>query len=717
MGDVQTQYFPLVGGEDRVTSPLTVSPGRLRLSQNYDCNFDGGYRRISGYERFDGRPAPNDATFFGQVVRYTPITGFPTLDWAAGDVITGMTSGATGVLFAISTNNAVGYGEGGYGEGGYGGGLLDYVWTTFNFTGTFIQGETLTNGTQTAVAITSLIEKLAANDDDFLATLAGAQEARRVLITTVPGAGPVRGVFTLKGNVYAFRDDSITAPASTYVWRATASGWQLVPYGTYLAFLMGTYEVERNDTITGATSGATAKVSAFMVASGSPADGDAAGRLYLKEQVGTFTAGEQLFIGPELAATAGTVTAILPPHPEDLVGGSEVYETVRNNFFADADSDAVYGVNGYGKAFAFDGAQYIEILTGNTDDRPTHIAAHRDHLFLSFRGGSLQASSDGNPYDWRAINGAAEFGAGSEITNIISSIEVLTVLCADRISQLYGATIYDWVLKPYSSDVGGFARTAQNMGRSYFLDARGIIALDAVRDFGNFASAAISTDIQPRLRDQIPDALTTLVVRGRNLYRLLFKDGTGWTAAFRANELVGFTQFRLHEDHPPSCTHTGSTSTLGDERVFFGSTNGFVYEMERDTPERSSFDGQDIQAFFRVHFNHLKSPRVRKRYRKAVFELDAPVHGEIIFDADFGYATQDTPELERTDIAVKGGGAFWGTRNWSEFVWSEQAVSEAEARIDGTGTNVSFLISSTGQEPPHIFHGVVLHFTPRRLQR
>ena len=58
----RTQHFPLVGGEDLVTPPISKKPGRLLYSNNYEPGKAGGYARIEGYERFDGRPKPSEAS-------------------------------------------------------------------------------------------------------------------------------------------------------------------------------------------------------------------------------------------------------------------------------------------------------------------------------------------------------------------------------------------------------------------------------------------------------------------------------------------------------------------------------------------------------------------------------------------------------------------------------------------------------------------------------
>ena len=58
---MKTHSWRLAGGIDLVRSPIMrhKAPGELIGCMNYEAR-DEGYRRISGYERFDGRKAPSD---------------------------------------------------------------------------------------------------------------------------------------------------------------------------------------------------------------------------------------------------------------------------------------------------------------------------------------------------------------------------------------------------------------------------------------------------------------------------------------------------------------------------------------------------------------------------------------------------------------------------------------------------------------------------------
>ena len=63
MPPVKYNLIQLQGGLDLVTPTLSLPPGVARDSVNFEVAITGGYSRIPGYERYDGRPNPSDAIY------------------------------------------------------------------------------------------------------------------------------------------------------------------------------------------------------------------------------------------------------------------------------------------------------------------------------------------------------------------------------------------------------------------------------------------------------------------------------------------------------------------------------------------------------------------------------------------------------------------------------------------------------------------------------
>ena len=116
----------------------------------------------------------------------------------------------------------------------------------------------------------------------------------------------------------------------------------------------------------------------------------------------------------------------------------------------------------------------------------------------------------------------------------------------------------------------------------------------------------------------------------------------------------------------------------------------------------------------------MRSPRVEKRFRKIVFDLELEETAGIYFQPDFDFSATGIPNslLFTTGLDLIGGGAFWNQGNWNEFLWNAQILSQTEKWIPGSGINMGLLIySSSDLEKSYILHGLVTHWTPRVLRR
>ena len=232
-------FVPFAGGVDLETPPLFIPAGYCRASQNYECDINGGYKRVMGYERFDGRTAPSAAAY-----ATIPVTITGTV--AANDTITGVTSAATAVVVANVTT---------------------YLVIT-KIVGTFV-AETLNVG-GSAQATSSA----GATVDGASTPLLHAQyknlaaDEYRDDIAAVTGSGSIRGGFKFGGVNYALRDNA--GGTAAVLFKSTASGWSAVALGRELSFTSGgVTEIVEGNTITGAISGATAVITRVMLQSGS----------------------------------------------------------------------------------------------------------------------------------------------------------------------------------------------------------------------------------------------------------------------------------------------------------------------------------------------------------------------------------------------------------------------------------------------------------------
>lgn len=536
-----------------------------------------------------------------------------------------------------------------------------------------------------------------------------AMEYMRAFILAVPGVGPVRGVQEYNADVYAFRDNA--GQTACVMHKATAAGWEEQDLGSRIPFTDAGAGVEyvEGEIITGAVSGAYATISRVVRQSGT----------WGTDAAGYFIVGD-ITNGPfQAEATTGDIAGVVPIDSAEIAttllpGGR--YEFDNYNFYGTSGTYRMYGADGVNPCFEWDGSVYVPILTGNTNDSPSHVKAHKFHLMLCFEKGSLQNSATGNPYIW-AGGGANEIGTGEELVGIEVEVgNTLAVMCRNRTRMLYGSnTVEDpWDLKTISNEAGGIEWTMQRMGETKYLDDRGMTTLEAVQDFGDFKAGVFSQLIEPLILAKKTNVVSSMIVKSKNQYRLFFNDGSGISATFDNNEIKGFTEFEYYYGASlpivANCTANGEDEN-GAEIMFIGGDNGFVYQVDKGT----SMDGDAVEAFIRFSFSHMGSPQDIKRFLKAVFEVTATDNTTISFTPDFDYSARD--DITQ-DLTVKASGGFWNIDNWNEFVWSGAAVNAPEAYLDGSGKNIGLSIyhESTYDEP-YILHGATVHYEHRRRER
>ncbi len=301
---------------------------------------------------------------------------------------------------------------------------------------------------------------------------------------------------------------------------------------------------------------------------------------------------------------------------------------------------------------------------------------------------------------------------GEDITGLlIQPGDVLAVFTRNSTKQLQGSSVDDYVLSDLAPESGAIGRTVQNIGVAYVFDDRGINQITRTQAYGNFNHATVSRLAQTAVDNLRSKIAASAVYRSRNQYRIYGNDGTGLIVGLEGNKVIGITTL----DYPVNvtCACSGEDST-GKDVVFFGADNGFVYQADKG----SSFDGEAIEAILRPVFNHIGSPRQRKRFRKAVLEMDATAYASIRVQPEFTYGDEDTASHILQTATVQGGGGYYDEDDYEAIYYDARVVSAPEFQISGTGMNISnTFYSNTDLDQGHQLQGLLFHYTPRRQAR
>lgn len=671
MPPVQYDNMVLKGGLDLTTPTLSTPPGMVKDAINFEVSVTGGYSRIVGYERYDGRPSPSSS-----VEQQLTIVIFMTVP-VVGDTVVGGTSGATGVVCFVGA---------------------DYVAVT-KVTGVFVVGEDLNDGP--LVGVIASVGGTQGPEQDAIIHAAAA-DIYRADITALPGSGAVLGVVFFNDTLYAFRNN--VSDTEAVLFKATAGGWVVVPYYKSVAFTEGMGALADGDTLT--QGGNTATVKRVVVESGDTEAGTAAGRLIITTPApGSFAAG---------AATLSSGGSVLLSGAETQItkapGGH--FEFVVDNFGGQLATRRVYGADGTDLAFEFDGDVLVPIITSTVPDTPTHIAVFKKHLMLSFES-SVVHSSPGLPYNFQGIDGASEIAVGDRITGLTvargeQAGGAMVIYGRNSTSLLYGTGAADWQLVAYGEGSGGIRYSAQYLTEPYVLDDRGVITLRTSLNYGNFDQATLTANIQPLINAKRTRVAASIVNRAKSQYRLFFSDGSGLWLTILNGKYLGAMPIEF--PHTVACAWEGETSS-GDEVSFFGDTEGMVFQLEKGR----SFDGQDLIASFTMTFNAAKSPRTLKSYRHAALEVTGTGYAQFSFGYTLGYGSLDIPQPNSAVYSSAFASVLWDSFVWDNFRWDGTTLMPTEAELRGVAENISVAVSSgTNYIADYTINSIIIHYTPRR---
>jgi hypothetical protein len=667
-------YVAMVGAIDIVTQERAKNPGSGREVINFEPGKIDGFRRIDGYERTDGRAAPSDATWY--VVELSDAS-----DRAIGETLTG-NGGASGEIILIDGNYA--------------------VVTDFNGTD-FIVSET-TNGSGTVSAVQLQQAGLPNFIDNFVEL--SAQNYYRDLIQIVPGGGNILGVWRHSAEVYAFRNN--VGGTAAILHRQTASGWDSIPFYHTYYFVTGTTDYNYGDAITSA-GGGIGVVKKSILLGGSWTDNDATGYLVIEVTSGSFATSE-------ICAGAGIITGAANAVAISFAPNGR-FEFISTNFYASIDTYAVYGCDGVNPAFEIDANNVLTpIYTGSVPEAPQYLVAHKFHLMLAINSSILQ-SVVGLPYNFSGVLGAGEHAVGSLITGMKEQPgDVLTVATTRQTWGLYGTTINDFELKLVSKDTGARDYTFQSLGDPMGLDDRGVTSQQRVTAYGNFEAGTISSLIQPIIDKKKILAISSSVLRKRNQLRLYFSDKTAIVIAMSKGAKGGTIarSTTLELDHTIQCI-CNTEDENGSERVYFGSTDGYVYEMEKGF----SFDGQVIEEFIRTnYYSPLNNDRQEFKLFGVTFNIKSEGNFTMSVTHDLSFSSIDIAPSSSKDVAVEGGGGFLDTDSWDEFYYDIGVKVHTAIGLDGKGTNVSFALYNVSNiTKSYEIEGYTLDFSPRGIKR
>jgi len=669
------------GGLDLITPPLKVRPGRLLEMQNYECDLNGGYSQVEGFERFDGLQAPSTSSFTAIA------TGIPSGFFTVGGGVTQDVSGATAVVLYL----------------GVGGLYLVDVVGDFNDTDIINDDTTARTVTPASLPYLDLVisENEVYNDMRYLKEI-----YYRDLIQAVPGTGDVRGVFRHEDITLAVRDFD---GSEARMYKASAASWVEINASYVMFYDTRALPIPLNGTLIDDGLGNTAT----LLRAGPITTAGNEGYMVLTGYTSGFAAGANIEAGASVIA----VVAVGGDPTQFVLAPGGKNEWRSHTFTAAIDFYRVYTADGVNPCVEYDpiANAMAPIYTDQSniaDDLPTFVDIYRNHLFLGFARGMIRNSEPGDPFLWDAAAGSLETYVGSTITGFDSVPKALIVATRRTTYALTGQIAENFLLDVASAKTGAKPYTVQHIGSTHVLDDRGIIDLSRTEAFGNFENATVSRLIQPlliSLRDKISASSISL---SKNIYRLFTSDGEGVSVAFQEGSAVGFGVYNLGLD---ISVMSSSEDELGDERTFFGSSDGFVYEMDRGV----SFDGAEKSCWLQTVFHNLGSSTLRKRFYRAFFDILVVGQANVEITASYSNESTDVRATAAAPDELRGFKSAWDSGAWNNAQYDTSSViGSGYIDLTGTGDSISLIIySKSAKDDIVTFKDVIYTFKPRRSLR
>ncbi len=287
----------------------------------------------------------------------------------------------------------------------------------------------------------------------------------------------------------------------------------------------------------------------------------------------------------------------------------------------------------------------------------------------------------------------------------------LAVYLRSNVAFLYGSDPTTFNFVTFNTGLGSLPFSAQNLFDTFFFDDLGVVTLKTTLNWGNFLPSTLTKNILPFIEQERTKLVASAVNRAKSQYRVFFSDGYGLYVTLINQQYLGASIVLF--PNAVSCCDEGETST-GTEVSYFGSSDGlgFVYQMDMGT----SFDGANIDAFIRLAWDAIKSPRILKRFRAASIEIQGSAYVNMAFGYQLGYGTPSIGQPSNVNSPTNFAPApVWDTFVWDNFIWDGQTLSPTDLDVTGTAENIQVIISSTANYIATFnVNSVIYHYSMRR---
>ncbi len=323
--------------------------------------------------------------------------------------------------------------------------------------------------------------------------------------------------------------------------------------------------------------------------------------------------------------------------------------------------------------------------------------------------------SDGGDADGFTNLQAATFSVGFNITGMAKFRDGLFVFGKDRIKKVVPDATLTFAQQEVTNNIGCIATDSiiELGGDVLFLASDGIRPIQGTARIGDIELETVSKPVQ-QLLQSLPDThdlenMSSVVIRNKSQFRYFFPKTT--TAQADTPGIIGGLRFadrRVGWEFGELLGIRSFVATSGlvndVEMILHGDLNGEIFRQEVG----STFNGGDVTAVYASPFLYFDSTERRKIYQH--ISLFTRPEGTATINLGIAYNWDDpnTPDPTTYSLTTAGALARYTTTASTydaSFTFDGSSSPVLETNIQGSGRAISLVITSTGTQAPYSISG------------
>ena len=541
---------------------------------------------------------------------------------------------------------------------------------------------------------------------------------------SLPGKGPVLGVFILKNIVYGARRNSadstptlgsnpITATSGSATISVAHTSHGLI-VGNFVTFTGATdvgglslNNVEME--VTGVPNPNTYELRVATTASSSATGGGSS-------VVGAYSINYTIY---KYQTSGWLALSVVDSTGSATTLNNATVKKLRTTTHTFAGVEEVSIVDGKNLPSTYTGTGNVTLVEVGTQSTATAS------ITTDFRNRQFYAGFSANPdkvifadtnsaKTFTASN-AGTFSVGFNITGMAKFRDGLFIFGKDRIKKVVADPTIVFDQQEVTNNIGCIATDSiiELGGDVLFLASDGIRPIQGTARIGDIELETVSKPVQ-QLLQSLPDThdlenMSSVVIRNKSQFRYFFPKTT--TAQADTPGIVGGLRFadrRVGWEFGELLGIRSFVATSGlvndVEMILHGDLNGEIFRQEVG----STFNGGDVTAVYASPFLYFDSTERRKIYQH--ISLFTRPEGTATINLGIAYNWDDpnTPDPTTYSLTTAGALARYTTTASTydaSFTFDGSSSPVLETNIQGSGRAISLVITSTGTQAPYSISG------------